>query len=48
MDSGVRRSTHIAKAIPLVATAGLLGRPLLYRLAARGEAGVDSPQAARG
>ncbi|MCR5867944.1 alpha-hydroxy acid oxidase [Aquincola sp. J276] len=42
MDSGVRRGTHVAKAISLGATAVLLGRPLLYGLAARGEAGVDA------
>ena len=42
MDSGVRRGTHVAKAIALGATAVLLGRPLLYGLAARGEAGVDA------
>lgn len=42
MDSGVRRGTHVAKALSLGATAVLLGRPLVYGLAARGEAGVDA------
>ncbi len=42
MDSGIRRATHIAKAIALGAKAVFLGRPLLYGLAARGEAGVDA------
>ncbi|WP_157269818.1 alpha-hydroxy acid oxidase [Azohydromonas aeria] len=42
MDSGIRRATHIAKAIALGAKAVFLGRPLLYGLAARGEAGVEA------
>jgi (S)-mandelate dehydrogenase len=42
MDSGIRRATHVAKAIALGAKAVFLGRPLLYGLAARGEAGVDA------
>ncbi len=42
MDSGIRRATHIAKAVALGAKAVFLGRPLLYGLAARGEAGVDA------
>ena len=41
MDSGIRRGTHIAKAIALGATAVFVGRPVLYGLAARGAAGVD-------
>jgi (S)-mandelate dehydrogenase len=42
MDSGIRRGTHIAKAIALGATAVFVGRPVLYGLAARGPAGVDA------
>lgn len=42
MDSGIRRATHVVKAIALGAKAVFLGRPLLYGLAARGEAGVEA------
>ena len=41
VDGGVRRGTHIAKAIAMGATAVSIGRPYLYALAAGGEAGVD-------
>lgn len=41
IDSGFRRGTDIVKAIAMGAQCVLLGRALLYALAARGEAGVD-------
>ncbi|MEO9713556.1 MULTISPECIES: alpha-hydroxy-acid oxidizing protein [Marinobacter] len=41
IDSGVRRGSDIVKAIALGAEATLIGRPLLWALAARGEYGVD-------
>lgn len=41
IDSGFRRGTDIVKAIAMGAKGVLLGRALLYGLAARGEAGVD-------
>lgn len=40
LDGGIRRGTHIAKALALGATACMTGRPYLYGLAAHGEAGV--------
>ncbi len=40
VDGGVRRGADIVKAIALGATACSIGRPYLYGLAARGEAGV--------
>ncbi len=40
IDSGFRRGTDIVKAIALGADGVLLGRPVLYGLAAGGEAGV--------
>ena len=40
-DSGVRRGTHIAKALALGATGVALGRAYLFGLAAGGEAGVS-------
>jgi L-lactate dehydrogenase (cytochrome) len=40
LDGGVRRGTHILKALALGAAACSIGRPYLYGLAAGGEAGV--------
>ena len=40
-DGGIRRGTHIAKAIALGADACMAGRAYLYGLGAGGEAGVD-------
>lgn len=40
LDSGVRRGTDVLKAIGLGASAVLVGRPYLWGLSARGEAGV--------
>jgi len=42
LDSGVRRGGDIAKALALGASAVLLGRPLLYGLAAAGEDGAGA------
>ena len=41
MDSGFRRGTDIVQALALGADAVLLGRAMLYGLAAGGEAGVQ-------
>lgn len=41
VDGGVRRGTHILKALALGANACSIGRAYLYGLAAGGEAGVD-------
>lgn len=41
VDGGVRRGSHILKALALGADACSFGRPYLYALAAAGEAGVD-------
>jgi len=41
LDGGVRRGTHVLKAIALGANACSFGRPYLYGLAAGGEAGVE-------
>lgn len=41
IDSGYRRGTDIVKALALGANAVLLGRAILYGLAAAGEAGLD-------
>ena len=40
LDSGVRRGTHVLKALALGANACAIGRPYLYGLAAGGYAGV--------
>jgi 4-hydroxymandelate oxidase len=42
VDGGVRRGTDVLKALALGAKAVLLGRPILWGLAAYGEAGVAS------
>jgi len=41
VDGGIRRGSHIVKAIALGASACAIGRSYLYGLAAGGEAGVD-------
>ncbi|MCC5870678.1 MAG: alpha-hydroxy-acid oxidizing protein [Gammaproteobacteria bacterium] len=41
LDGGVRRGTHVLKALALGAKACSMGRPYLYALAAGGQAGVD-------
>jgi (S)-mandelate dehydrogenase len=41
IDSGFRRGTDIVKAVAMGARGVLLGRALLYALAAKGEAGVE-------
>jgi L-lactate dehydrogenase (cytochrome) len=41
LDGGVRRGTHVLKALALGANACALGRPCLYGFAAAGQAGVD-------
>lgn len=40
-DSGIRRGTHVVKALALGAKAVMVGRAYLYGLCAGGEAGVD-------
>ena len=40
-DGGIRRGTHIVKALAMGANACSIGRGYLYALAAGGEAGVD-------
>jgi len=39
---GVRRGTHVLKALALGADACSIGRPYLYGLAAGGQAGVEA------
>ena len=41
VDGGIRRGTHIVKALALGADACSIGRPYLYGLAAGGQAGVE-------
>ncbi len=41
-DGGVRRSSHVLKALALGANACSIGRPYLYGLAAGGQAGVEA------
>ena len=40
LDGGIRRGTHIVKALALGARACMIGRAYLYGLGAGGEAGV--------
>jgi (S)-2-hydroxy-acid oxidase len=40
LDGGVRRGTDVFKALALGAQAVLIGRPIVYGLAAKGEDGV--------
>ena len=40
LDGGIRRGTHLLKAIALGANACMIGRPYLYGLAAGGQPGV--------
>jgi L-lactate dehydrogenase (cytochrome) len=40
-DGGIRRGTHVIKALAMGANACSIGRPYLFALAAGGEAGVD-------
>jgi isopentenyl diphosphate isomerase/L-lactate dehydrogenase-like FMN-dependent dehydrogenase len=40
LDGGIRRGSHVVKAVALGATACLIGRPHLWGLAVAGEAGV--------
>jgi L-lactate dehydrogenase (cytochrome) len=40
VDGGIRRGTHVLKAVALGADGCSIGRPYLYGLAAAGEAGV--------
>ena len=41
-DGGIRRGTHVVKALALGANACSIGRGYLYPLAAGGQAGVDA------
>jgi L-lactate dehydrogenase (cytochrome) len=41
VDGGVRRGTHIIKALALGANACSIGRPYLYGLASGGQRGVE-------
>lgn len=41
VDGGVRRGTHVIKALAMGATACSIGRPYLYGLASGGQAGVE-------
>ncbi len=41
-DGGIRRGTHVLKALALGANACSMGRPYLYGLAAGGQAGVEA------
>lgn len=40
LDGGIRRGTHVLKAMALGANACMIGRPYLYGMAAGGQAGV--------
>ena len=41
LDGGVRRGSHVVKALAMGASACMVGRPYLFGLGAGGEAGVD-------
>lgn len=41
IDGGIRRGTHVIKALAMGAKACMIGRPYLYGLAAGGQAGVE-------
>ncbi len=41
VDGGIRRGTHVLKALALGATACMTGRPYLYGLSAGGQPGVE-------
>jgi len=41
-DSGIRRGSHVFKALALGAEAVLLGRPYVYGLAVDGQDGVEA------
>ena len=41
VDGGVRRGTHVVKALALGANAVSFGRPYLYALAAEGQLGLE-------
>ena len=41
LDGGVRRGSHVLRALALGATACMIGRPYLYGLAAGGQTGVE-------
>ena len=41
LDSGIRRGSHVVKALALGADACMVGRPYLYGLGAAGQAGVE-------
>lgn len=41
VDGGIRRGSHVMKALAMGATACMIGRPYLYGLAAGGQAGVE-------
>ena len=41
LDGGVRRGSHVLRALALGASACMMGRPYLYGLAAGGQAGVE-------
>jgi isopentenyl diphosphate isomerase/L-lactate dehydrogenase-like FMN-dependent dehydrogenase len=42
VDGGVRRGTDVLKAVALGANAAMIGRPVLWGLAAGGQAGVTA------
>ena len=45
LDGGIRRGSHVVKALALGADACMIGRPYLYGLGAGGERGVDRAMA---